>query len=40
MEDISTEKDVFEPMMPEMSDEAIKESNEKIAELSKKDISF
>ena len=32
----STQKDVFEPESLEMSTDAIKESNEKIAELSKK----
>ena len=32
----STQQDVFEPESLEMSTDAIKESNEKIAELSKK----
>ena len=32
----SADKDIFEPAIPEMSTDAIKESNEKIAELSKK----
>ena len=37
MDDIvSTDKDVYEPSMLEMSNEEFKESNEKIAELSKK----